>query len=142
MNEFTGMAVKCDGRDNLVARDQVVQDFQNKPAIRLFVGNIRAAGTGITLTAASNTVFLELDWSPGIHDQAEDRVHRIGQKESVMAWYLLADGTLETKIAAMLDRKRNVVNKVLDGIDASSKELLTELLQELEMEGEDSGTAN
>lgn len=115
MEKFAGRAVKIDG--SVTNRQAPVDAFQTDENIRLFVGNIQAAGVGITLTAASNTCFLELDFSPGKLFQAEDRVHRIGQKsDSVTAWYLLADGTIETELMEMIERKNNVISAVLDGI--------------------------
>ena len=98
----------------------------------MFVGNIKAAGTGITLTAASSTCFLELSWTPGEHDQAEDRVHRIGQEaDSVNAYYLLADGTIENDISEMLDEKRKILVSVLDGKEVEEKGMLTELMKRI-----------
>lgn len=128
MEKFTGKAVKIDG--SVSNRQAPVDAFQNDESIRLFVGNIQAAGVGITLTKASNTCFLELSWAPGTHDQAEDRVHRIGQTaESVTAWYLLAAGTMEEEIAELIDAKRKVVTKVLDGQDVDEESMLSELMK-------------
>ena len=73
------------------------------------------AAQGITLTRASNVAFLELEWTPAIHDQAEDRCHRIGQRDAVTAWYLLAAETIDETMARLIQRKREVVNAVTDG---------------------------
>ena len=79
--------------------------------------------------------FLELWWSPGQHSQAEDRVHRIGQEaQSIGAYYLIAAGTVEEKIARLLDRKQKVVTGVLDGEEVAEDNLLTELLKEYRAE--------
>lgn len=111
-------------------RKQREKAFQTDPSIRLFIGNLKAAGAGLNLFAASNTLFLELGWAPGHHDQAEDRVHRIGQKDSVTAWYLIARDTIEQHIMKLLDKKRVVLNKLLDGVDTDEDTLLMELLNQ------------
>jgi SNF2 family DNA or RNA helicase len=103
--------------------------FQERRQTQLFVGNIKAAGTGITLTAARTVAFLELPWTTGELSQAEDRCHRIGQKNAVNIYYILAGGTIEERIAALLDRKRQVVSAIIDGKEAEDTELLTALLR-------------
>jgi SWI/SNF-related matrix-associated actin-dependent regulator of chromatin subfamily A-like protein 1 len=130
MEKFPGISVKVDGSVSGENRHQAVELFQNDPQIRLFVGNIKAAGVGLTLTASSNVVFLELPWTPGDLTQAEDRCHRIGQKESVTIHYLLAAGTIEEKIAILIDRKRKVLDSVLDGTVPDQESLLSELIKE------------
>lgn len=128
MERFNPIAVKIDGSVTQADRQDAVDRFQNDPKIRLFVGNIKAAGVGITLTAASNVAVIELPWSPGDLSQAEDRCHRIGQKNSVTIHYLLAAGTIEEKIAALIDHKRHVLDQVLDGKETDESSLLSELL--------------
>jgi SWI/SNF-related matrix-associated actin-dependent regulator 1 of chromatin subfamily A len=129
MQAFPGISVRVDGRDSQEARQAAVDRFQGDDGIRLFVGNIKAAGVGITLTAASNTCFLELPWTPGDADQAEDRVHRIGQEaDSVTAWYLLADASIETDIARLIDDKRRVLAQVMDGKEVEAGSTLGELM--------------
>ena len=128
MAKFESIAVKIDGSVSGEQRQLAVDRFQNDPTVRLFVGNIKAAGVGITLTASSNVVFLELPWTPGDLSQAEDRCHRIGQEDSVNVYYLLAFNTIEEKIAKMIDRKRKVLDAVLDGKVTEEKSLLSELI--------------
>ena len=132
MEAFGIIAVKVDGSVTGINRDRAVVEFQTNPAIRLFVGNVKAAGVGITLTASSNVAFLELPWTPGEVVQAEDRVHRIGQSNNVCIHYLLASGTIEEKIAELIDQKRKVVDSVLDGEETDTKSLLSELMNEYE----------
>ena len=129
MGEFKDIAVKIDGSCSAAKRDSAVEEFQNNPEIKLFVGNIQAAGTGLTLTAASAVAFLELDWVVGNHMQAEDRCHRIGQKNTVNVYYLLAAGSIEEKIAEILDEKRSVLDAIIDGEEAKDIGLFTKLME-------------
>jgi SWI/SNF-related matrix-associated actin-dependent regulator 1 of chromatin subfamily A len=129
MKEFKTEAVKVDGSVSATKRDEAVKTFQNDPKVKLFIGNIQAAGTGLTLTAASSVAFLELPWTPGELKQAEDRCHRIGQKNTVNVYYLLADETIEMTIARILDEKRKVLEAVLDGKEVDEGNLLTELIE-------------
>jgi len=79
--------------------------------VKLIVCSMEVAGQGLTLTRASNVAFLELDWTPAKHDQAEDRCHRIGQRDAVTAYYLLAAETVDETIATLLERKRAVAEQ-------------------------------
>lgn len=90
-------------------RSEAVYYFQHNNKYRVFIGNMRAAGVGITLTAASTLMFAELDWTPGTMDQGADRIHRIGQRHSVSIQFLVADGGIEHNlIAAYLAKSRNI----------------------------------
>ena len=95
-------------------RQPIVARFQTDPAIRFFVGNMKAAGVGLTLTASSHVVFAELDWTPSNISQAEDRAHRIGQSESVTVQHLVLDGSLDSKMAKMVVAKQAVIDQALD----------------------------
>jgi SNF2 family DNA or RNA helicase len=129
-------AVYIVGDTPMDARQAAVDSFQNDDNCRVLVGNIQAAGVGITLTAASNVAFVELPWRPGDLDQAEDRCHRIGQTDSVTAWYLLAADTIDEMIARMLDDKRTVVDAATDGKLSSSDGLVAALMRELAKGGD------
>lgn len=132
---FERVAVKIDGRTSQKDRDRAVQSFQNDAKVKLLLGNIRAVGVGLTLTAASNTAFIELGWSPGEHSQAESRVDRIGQKaSSVTAWYLIASGTIEEWIAKLIDSKQKVLDQVLEGQETEDEDLLGSLIEQLKGE--------
>jgi len=95
------------------------------------VCSMRAAAHGITLTRASNVAFLELDWTPARHDQAEDRCHRMGQASAVTAWYLLTQGTIDETIARLLARKRSVIGAVTDGRAAVGEGVVDAVASEL-----------
>ena len=74
-------------------------------------------GVGITLTASSNVAFLEMGWTPADHAQAEDRAHRLGHKNQVNCYYLLAKDTIDEDIHALIENKRKVFNAAADGGD-------------------------
>lgn len=131
MEVFGGAAVKIDGSTTMQERNQAVLRFQEDPKIKIFVGNIKAAGIGLTLTASSNVVFIELPWTPGDRLQAEDRCHRIGQKDTVNVRFLLVEGTIEEEIAQLLDKKIKILDAVLDGRVTDQESLLTELMNKL-----------
>lgn len=124
-------AVKLTGETAAEARQAAVDRFQTDDAVRVFVGNIAAAGVGITLTAASDVAFVELPWRPGDVDQAEDRCHRIGQHDSVTAWYLLAERTMDETMAALIDEKRGVIEGVTDGREVATTSIMAGLLAAL-----------
>ncbi len=122
------------GEDTIAARDEAVRAFQTPQtpdASRLIVCSIDVAGHGLTLTRSSNVVFLELDWTPAKHDQAEDRCHRIGQQGAVNAYYLLAADTIDETISTLLERKRAVIGAVTDGREADQEAVIDALVREL-----------
>ena len=129
MKKFKKVAVKIDGSVSQKARQEAVDQFQNNPDIKLFVGNIQAAGEGITITAANNLAFLELAHTPGAMDQAEDRVHRIGQEKEVSIWYLLTEGTIEQDRMETIKKKRKIIEQVLDGKEVEDINIEEETLQ-------------
>ena len=128
MQEFGKMAVKIDGSVTQNKRQEAVEQFQQSDKIRLFIGNIKAAGVGITLTASSNVAIIELPWVSGDLLQCEDRCHRIGQKNTVNIYYLLAANTIEETIAEMLDKKNKVLTKILDGKEVEKTSTLKALM--------------
>lgn len=108
-------SVIIDGRVTGRKRHAAVQQFQNDKKTRLLIGNMKAAGIGLNLTAASNVAFAELGWVPGEHTQAEDRAHRIGQTDTVWAHYLVARNTIEARLCEVIQKKQGVVSDILDG---------------------------
>lgn len=104
--------------------------FQTDGSSRVFIGNMQAAGEGIDLTASSAVAFLEIGWTPSEHDQCEDRAHRIGQQDSVVCFYLVAENTIEDDLCKLIDNKRKTVKQIIDGENATPNELLKELMQQ------------
>jgi len=119
------------GDDDLAARAAAVDDFQRPDGPALVVCSMQAASQGITLVRASNVAFVELDWTPARHDQAEDRCHRIGQRDAVTAYYLLAAETIDEQMASVLQRKRAVIDAVTDGHRLADTSALDAVVQEL-----------
>jgi SWI/SNF-related matrix-associated actin-dependent regulator 1 of chromatin subfamily A len=107
-------AVSLTGETSMIDRQRAVDEFQTNPNVRVFVGNIQAAGVGITLTAAAHVIFVELDWVPGNMSQAEDRCHRIGQHDSVLVQHLVLEGSLSARMAKVLLEKQEVIDRALD----------------------------
>lgn len=129
MNEFGNIAVKYVGGMTDKQRKDAESDFWNKQHIKLFIGNIEAAGTGINLQVASNVAFIEYPWSPGLYGQACDRSHRMGQKNAVNIWNLVATDTIEESIITMLEQKSKVINQIIDGDDSTGNGLFNELIK-------------
>ena len=121
------------GEDSPTARDAALRAFQEPDGAnnQLIVCSIEVAGHGITLTRSSNVAFLELDWTPAKHDQAEDRCHRLGQLDTVNATYLLAAGTVDETIGTLLERKRAVIGAVTDGRAEDEEGVVDALVREL-----------
>lgn len=110
-----------DGRVDVGSRNGIKNAFQDGD-LEVLVCGIRAAGEGLTLTASHTVIFVECDWGPAKHVQAEDRVHRISQKSAVTVYYLVAMGTIEESIVRMIDAKREVVNAAVGEGDRTIEE--------------------
>jgi hypothetical protein len=102
------------GDDAAGDRQDAVERFQTDPRVRVFVGSLTAAGVGITLTASSHEIFVEGDWVPATMAQAEDRAHRIGQRESVLVQILVMEGSLDAKMMRFVAEKQAVADMALD----------------------------
>lgn len=110
---FGDKAVTLTGSTKLEDRQLAVDRFQ-KGEVDLFIGNIQAAGVGITLIRSSHVVFAELDWVPGNMSQAEDRCARYGQKNSVLVQHVVLEGSLDAIISKKLIEKQAVIDQALD----------------------------
>ena len=103
---------RIDGSTNAKLRDGQVQQFQTNKDCRVFLGNLQAAGTGLTLTAACDMVFAEYSWVPAENQQAAMRIHRIGQQNSVLIRYACVAGSLDERIADVVRRKSADIKQV------------------------------
>jgi hypothetical protein len=110
---FGKSAVKLDGSTTKPARQYAVDQFQENDKIKVFVGNVKAAGVGITLTAAEAVIFNDLSFVPGDMSQAEDRAYRYGQKNSVSIYYPLFENTIEGIIYDMVNYKKQNIETVM-----------------------------
>eukprot|EP01018_Ginkgo_biloba_P010107 Gb_24373 [translate_table: standard] len=107
--------IRIDGSTAQSSRQTLVTQFQEREDIKVAVLAIRAAGVGLTLTAASTVIFAELSWTPGDIVQAEDRAHRIGQVSSVNVYYLHANDTVDDIIWDVVQHKLENLGQMLDG---------------------------
>jgi SNF2 family DNA or RNA helicase len=112
--------VRVIGGMNDESKQQAVDAFQNGDA-KVFIGQFTSAGVGLTLTASSHVVFAEIPWTPAEAVQSEDRAHRIGQTNAVVAWWMLAVDsdparpTIDDRLWALLNAKHETVSAVLTG---------------------------
>ena len=101
-------------RGGIKNRDEEIRRFQEDSDCRVFVGQIAAAGLGITLTAASTMVFYSLDYSMSNFEQAKARIHRVSQTENCLYIYLVAKGTVDTKVLRALRHKVDLAKTLVD----------------------------
>ncbi|MGA0416522.1 MAG: DEAD/DEAH box helicase [Ilumatobacteraceae bacterium] len=93
-------------------RQRIVDQFQTDPECRVVIGQLTAASTGITLTAASDVVFVETDWTPGTNKQASDRVHRVGQTKPVLVRHLTMEGSVDELVTSAIMRKTRMISEL------------------------------
>lgn len=114
-HRFAGRVVLVTGEDSdPQRRREAVERFQNDPKVELFIGNLKAAGAGLTLTAANREIMVELHWNPALLAQAEDRAHRIGQTRGVVVDYLVCAGTIDEDIMRKIERKKKEAGATVD----------------------------
>jgi len=115
LENFKGISVGINGETPVEKRQKSIDSFQNDEKIKLFVGQIKACGAGITLTASKATCFIEFGQTVVQHEQAEDRVHRIGQMaDSVQAYYLILEDSIDTSIMEILNDHNKGIKQVLN----------------------------
>ena len=129
-NHFKKESVYLDGSCSKQQRQHSVDQFQENEKIKVFVGNLKAAGVGLTLTSAEVVIMNDLSFVPAEHSQAEDRAYRYGQKNNVIVYYPLFDNTIEGIIYDILNNKKQVIRTVMgDGeIEQTSGDMVEEIL--------------
>ena len=110
---FGKQAVYLDGSCSKPHRQHAVDEFQDNEKIKVFVGNLKAAGVGLTLTAAEVVIMNDLSFVPAEHAQAEDRAYRYGQKSNVLVYYPLYENTIEGAVYDILNRKKEIIRTVM-----------------------------
>lgn len=105
------------------ARDEMVEAFQTQNDVKLMVISLKAGGTGLNLTAATNVIHYDLWWNPAVEDQATDRTYRIGQTSNVIVHRLITLGTFEEKIDEMIKSKKELADLTV----STGEKLITEL---------------
>lgn len=98
------------GSLSIPQREKLIEDFQNNPESKVMILSLKAGGTGLNLTSATNVIHYDLWWNPAVEDQATDRTYRIGQDKNVMVHRLITLGTFEEKIDEMLKSKKELAN--------------------------------
>ena len=128
-NHFGKVAVRHNGSLTNAKKQHSVDQFQNNDKIKVFIGNIKSAGVGITLTEATVVIFNSFDWVPGNNEQAEDRAYRIGQNNDVNVYYQLFEDTISTRMWEMLRNKKDIISTIM-GEKKLSDDEITDLLSE------------
>jgi len=129
-SHFGKKSVYLDGSCSPKQRQDAVDNFQNNEEIRVFVGNLKAAGVGITLTAAEAVIMNDLSFVPSDHSQAEDRSYRYGQKSNVSVYYPIFENTIEGVIYDILNHKKNIFETVM-GDNQSRADVVQEIMSRI-----------
>ena len=129
-NHFGKIAVKHNGPMTTFQKQKSVDGFQQNAKIKVFIGNIKSAGVGITLTEGTVVIFNSFDWVPGSNEQAEDRAFRIGQKNDVNVYYQLFDNTISTRMWEMLNNKKDIISTIMGEKVLTDDEITTLLVEQ------------
>jgi SNF2 family DNA or RNA helicase len=119
------------GRVSKKARDAMVERFQGVEGAPVFLLSLKAGGTGLNLTAATNVVHFDRWWNPAVEDQATDRAFRIGQKRNVQVRKFVCGGTLEERIDTMIEAKRALAHRIVGSGEGWITELTTDQLRDV-----------
>ena len=130
IQHFGKTAVRLDGSMSKPERQNSVDKFQEDEKVKVFVGNIKAAGVGITLTAAEAVIMNDLSFLPSDHSQAEDRAYRYGQKNNVLVYYPIFENTIEGIIYDILNKKKQVIATVMGDVK-NDVDLVEEIMKQI-----------
>jgi SWI/SNF-related matrix-associated actin-dependent regulator 1 of chromatin subfamily A len=130
-NHFGKQSVYLDGSCNKTQRQYAVDNFQENDKIKVFVGNLKAAGVGLTLTKAEAVIMNDLSFVPAEHAQAEDRAYRYGQKNNVLIYYPLFINTIEGAIYDILNNKKKIIGTVMGDISSDPGDTVEEILKSI-----------
>jgi len=131
VEHFGKVAVRLDGQMSKIQRQDAVDRFQEDEKVKVFVGNIKAAGVGITLTAAEAVIMNDLSFLPSDHSQAEDRAYRYGQKNNVLVYYPIFENTIEGIIYDILNMKKRIIGTVMGDIQQDDTNIVEEILKSI-----------
>jgi len=134
-DHFGKQAVRLDGSTSKPQRQYAVDQFQDNEKIKVFVGNVKAAGVGITLTAAEAVIINDLSFVPGDLAQAEDRAYRYGQKNSVSVYYPIFDNSIEGIIYDMVNQKKQNIGTVMGDNLEESGDFIANIMNKINNRG-------
>ena len=128
---FGKTAVYLDGSTSKPARQDAVDKFQESDKIKVFCGNLKAAGVGLTLTQGEAVIMNDLSFVPAEHAQAEDRAYRYGQKNNVSIFYPLFENTIEGVIYDILNKKKQIIGTVMGDMSDDPTDIVEQILNEI-----------
>ena len=128
-NHFGKHCVIHNGPMSEREKQKSVDAFQKNPAIKIFIGNIKSAGVGITLTEGTVVIFNSFDWVTGNNEQAEDRAYRIGQKNNVTVYYQLYLDTISIRMWETLRNKKSVIDQILKSKNNEIENFIENILE-------------
>lgn len=121
--KYGDISVMITGNTDVKERGKIIETFQKDQSVKVFLGGVKSAGVGVTLTAASNVIFLDYSWNPADMNQAEDRCHRPSQEaNSVNIYQLYTSNTIDEKMKNILKKKQNIFDRVVEGVIPEEEE--------------------
>ena len=126
LSKYNPVMIIGDSKDRI----EQVEKFQNDPTCKVLVGSIGAMGVGLTLTAASVVIFLDQPWNKAIEDQAIDRAHRVGTKNTVRIYVLICKGTVDEGVYKTVHKKGRLADEIVDGVTTEELQSILEIKEE------------